>query len=43
MQPRITLANGMVASDTAHPEAARRYAAAMAEREADEYDDYDED
>ena len=39
----ITLANGMVASDTAHPEAARRYAAAMAEREADEYDDYDED
>ena len=41
----ITLANGMVASDTAHPEAARHYAAAMAQREADEYDDeaYDEE
>ena len=41
----ITLANGMVASDTAHPEVARRYAAAMAEREADEYDDdaYDDE
>ena len=38
----ITLANGMVASDTAHPEAARRYAAAMAQREEDDYD-YDED
>ena len=34
--------NGMVASDTAHPEAARRYAAAMAQREEDDYD-YDED
>ena len=32
----ITLANGMVASDTADPAAARRYAAAMAEREEDE-------
>ena len=41
----ITLANGMVASDTAHPEVARRYAAAMAEREANEYDDdaYDDE
>ena len=38
----ITLANGMVASDTADPSAARCYAAAMAEREADDYE-YDED
>ena len=38
----ITLANGMVASDTADPAAARRYAAAMAEREEDDYE-YDED
>ena len=37
----ITLANGMVASDTADPAAARRYAAAMAEREEDDYE-YDE-
>ena len=38
----ITLANGMVASDTADPAAARRYAAAMAEREEDDYE-YDAD
>ena len=38
----ITLANGMVASDTADPAAARRYAAAMAEREEHDYE-YDED
>ena len=38
----ITLANGMVASATADPSAARCYAAAMAEREADDYE-YDED
>ena len=38
----ITLANGMVASDTADPSAARCYAAAMAGREADDYE-YDED
>ena len=38
-------ANGMVASDTSHPEAARRYAARMAERENgyDEYEDYDDE
>ena len=34
----ITLANGMVASDTAAPAAARRYAAAMAEREEADYE-----
>ena len=41
----IELANGMVASDTSHPEAARRYAARMAERENgyDEYEDYDDE
>ena len=42
MATASSLANGMVASDTAHPEAARRYAAAMAQREEDDYD-YDED
>lgn len=41
----IELANGMVASDTSHPEVARRYAAHMAERENgyDEYEDYDDE
>lgn len=41
----IELANGMVASDTSHPEVARRYAARMAERENgyDEYEDYDDE
>ena len=41
----IELANGLVASDTSHPEAARRYAARMAERENgyDEYEDYDDE
>ncbi len=39
----ITLADGMVASDTAHPEVARRYAAKVAARERDAYDAYDED
>ena len=41
----IELANGMVASDTSHPEVACRYAARMAERENgyDEYEDYDDE
>lgn len=41
----ITLSDGMVASDTAHPEVARRYAAKMAARaqEYDEYDEYDDE
>ena len=41
----IELANGMVASDTSHPEVARRYAARMAERENgyDDYEDYDDE
>ena len=38
----ITLSDGMVASDTAHPEVARRYAAKMAAR-AQEYDEYDDE
>ena len=38
----ITLSDGMVASDTAHPEVARRYAAKMAARQREEYDGDDE-
>ena len=35
----ITLSDGMVASDTAHPEVAKEYAARMAQREQDDWEE----